>query len=51
MFFQKIGDAAYNLEPWLLTSYRVPENGKTETKFNKVHSKCLNIIESTNGVL
>lgn len=49
--FLTLGDSGYPLEPWLITSYRVAEEGSRNARFNQIHSKTRNIVERTIGLL
>ncbi|XP_050339688.1 putative nuclease HARBI1 [Bactrocera neohumeralis] len=46
-----LGDSGYPLEPWCLTSFRSPEEGSTQARFNEAHSKARCVVERTIGIL
>ncbi|XP_055908282.1 putative nuclease HARBI1 [Eupeodes corollae] len=46
-----IGDAGYPLEPWLITPFRSPEPGSSQSTFNLKHSKTRNMVERVIGVI
>lgn len=46
-----LGDSGYGLAPWLLTPYRVANEGSGEEIFNGIHSAARCVVERCIGVL